>query len=109
MLFESLLKQLYPNQDNGKPTKTLGDIFGTTNFKNDFLQTVNQKSFALKTILNDIKNNDLQTAFNTAARIRNTTGHNLVWDDIFDKHDNYKKLYDQTMNAIFFIVTKKYS
>ena len=73
------------------------------------MQTVNQKSFALKTILNDIKNNDLQTAFNTAARIRNTTGHNLVWDDIFDKHDNYKKLYDQTMNAIFFIVTKKYS
>lgn len=109
LLFESLLKQLYPNQDNGKPTKTLGDIFGTTNFKNDFLQTVNQKSFALKTILNDIKNNDLQTAFNTAARIRNTTGHNLVWDDIFDQPNNYKKLYDQTMNAIFFIVTKKYS
>lgn len=109
LLFESLLKQLYPNQSNGKPTETLGDIFKTANFKNAFLQTVNQRSFALRSILEDIKSNDMQTAFNTASRIRNTTGHNLVWDDIFGKPEDYKKLYDQTMNAIFFIITKKYS
>lgn len=109
LVFESLLKQLYPVKDDRKPTVTLGDIFNTSNFKTDFLQSVNQRSFALKDILRGIKTNDLQTAFNTTAQLRNTTGHNLVWDDIFDQPNNYKKLYDQIMNAIFFILTKKYS
>lgn len=108
LIFESFLKQLYPTK-NGKPTQKLSDIFKTSNFKNDFLQSVNQSSSSLKDILKDIKSNDLQTAFNTTAQLRNTTGHNLVWDDIFDQPNNYKKLYDQIMNAIFFILAKKYS
>ena len=109
LIFESLLKQHYPTNDNGKPTRILSDIFSTSNFKNDFLQSVNQSSYLLKDIMKGIKTNDLQTAFDTTAQLRNTTGHNLVWDDIFDKSNNYKKLYDQIINAVFFVITKKYS
>lgn len=109
LIFESLLKQLYSTKSNGAPTETLGDIFSTSNFKNDLLRNVSQSSSALKDILKSIKTNDLQTAFNATAQLRNTTGHNLIWDDIFDQPNNYKKLYDQIMNAIFFVIVKKYS
>lgn len=110
LIFESLLKQLYPKKDDNQPAKTLGDIFNhNTNFKQDFLQNVDQGSFALKDILRSIQSNDLQTAFNTAAKLRNTTGHNLVWDDIFNNPENYKKLYYQVVNAILFIVSQKYN
>jgi hypothetical protein len=36
ILFESLLKHKYPTKDNGDPCKTLGEIFNSGNFRNDF-------------------------------------------------------------------------
>jgi hypothetical protein len=50
---------------------------------------------------------DARTAFSTAAKLRNTTGHNLVWDDIFSRPQEYKDLFQQVMNAIFFVVARK--
>lgn len=109
LIFESLLKHLYPNKDDGNPAKTLGDIFKISNFKNDFLQNITTSSSSLQDIVGAISNNnDLQTSFNTASKLRNTTGHNLVWDDVFNKTDNFKILYQQLINAMFFVIRKKF-
>lgn len=108
LIFESLLKHFYPNKDNGNQVKTLGDIFQTSNFKADFLQSVNTSSSSLLDIVNVVSNSDLQTAFNTVSKLRNTTGHNLVWDDVFNKVDNFKLLYHQIINSLFFIISKKF-
>jgi len=108
LIFESLLKHLYPNKDNGQPVKTLGDIFHTCQFRANFLTNVQTSSSSLQDIVKDIKATDLQTAFNTASRIRNTTGHNLVWIDIFDDSKTYQILFEQQMNAILYIVSVKF-
>ncbi len=108
LIFESLLKHLYPNRDNGNLVKTLGDIYQTSNFKTDFLQSVRTSSTSLQDIISSLNNSDMQTAFDTASRLRNTTGHNLVWDDVFNNVDNFKNLYQQLANAIFFIIRTKF-
>ena len=107
-IFESLLKHLYPNKDNGQNTETLGDIFETNDFNSDFPNFVKTKSTSLNDICKDIKSEDIQTAFNTTYNLRNTTSHNLVWDDIFDDAGNYTKFYQQILNAVLFIIAKKY-
>lgn len=109
LIFESLLKQLYPNKDDGNPVKTIGDLNSVNAFKQDFRVSIDTSAQSLWEILNNIGiNSDTNTAFNTTAKLRNTTGHNLVWDDIFNDSENYKKLYEQVVNAIFFIISKKF-
>lgn len=108
LIVESLLKHLYPTKDDGKPTRTLGDVFHTSNFQYDFLPSVQTNSTSLVDILGGIQTDNLPTAFNTTSKLRNTTGHNLVWDDIFNNPENYKKLYEQIINTIFFVLDKKY-
>ncbi len=109
LIFESLLKHLYPIKDNGDQTKTLGDIYKTNNFKSDFLQNISTSSSSLKDIINSVgTNTDMQTAFNTATKLRNTTGHNLVWDDVFDDVGHFRILYYQLINATLFIVKVKF-
>ena len=41
------------------------------------------------------------------AKLRNTTGHNLVWDDVFADARIYADLSHQVMNAIFFVISTK--
>ncbi len=102
LIFESLLKQLYPS------AKTIGDFNKQRYFKDNFC-IINTQALSISDIVIDINyRNDVETAFNTTAKLRNTTGHNLVWDDVFDNPDNYKKLYEQIINAILYIVVKKY-
>lgn len=109
LIFESLLKHLYPNKDNGDPVKTLGDIYQTASFKTNFLQNVSTYSTSLLDIVTSVNNNnDLQTAFNTVSKLRNTTGHNLVWDDVFNNPDNFMILYQQIISATFFIIKTKF-
>ncbi len=108
LIFESLLKHLYPNKDNGKPAITLGDIFNTNQFKVDFLPNIQTSSSSLQDIVNDVQVANLQTAFNTTSRIRNTTGHNLVWIDIFNDATKYEVLFEQQVNAILYIVSVKF-
>ncbi len=108
LIFESLLKYCYQLDDNGNPTKTLGSIFNTTNFKKDFNNKVNTSSNSLREIVDNIKANDIETSFNTASQIRNTTGHNLVWDNIFDTPSNYEALFEQQVNAIFYVISVKF-
>lgn len=108
LIFETLLKQLYPTQDNGQLCKTLGNVFNTGVFKTDFLNTVDTSSTSLIDIVDVIVNDDMQTAFNVASKLRNTTGHNLVWDDVFSEPENFRKLYEQLINAILYVISVKY-
>lgn len=109
LIFESLLKHLYPIKDTKKPTEKLGDIFNTASFKTDFaLKSVHPRSSSLQTTINNIKKSDLQTAFNTTSQLRNTTGHNLVWNDVFDIPQKYQILFEQQINAILYIISVKF-
>lgn len=108
LIFESLLKHLYPFTNSGKPVETLGKIFNETSFNTDFSVSISTRSSSLKSIIEGISANDIQTAFNTTSKLRNTTGHNLVWDNIFDDPNKYKILFEQQINALFFVISKKF-
>ena len=108
LIFESLLKYLYPRKDDGSDCKTLGNVFNTSGFKSDLITGIQTSADTLQEIVRAIIGNDLQTAFNTTSKLRNTTGHNLVWDDVFNNPDNLKKLYEQQVNAILYLIQKKF-
>lgn len=109
LLFESLLKYLYPKKDNGTDDcKTLGNIIQTIKFQSDFFSGVTTSANSLSEILGSIQGSDIATAFNTTAKLRNTTGHNLIWVDVFENIENFKQLFEQQINAIFFIIQKKF-
>jgi len=110
LLFESLLKHCYPTNDTGGRNHTLGDVLRTPRFLQDFsLANVPPGSAqTLKEIHDAIQGgSDVETAFATAAKLRNTTGHNLVWDDVFATHQNYVDLFQQVMNALLFVIARK--
>jgi hypothetical protein len=108
LIFESLLKNLYPNKDNGAPVKTLVDVFCTNTFQADFGKGFQTSAISLQEILNGIVDNSMLTAFSTTAKVRNTTGHNLVWDNIFDSMENYKTIMNQIVNALLFVIERKF-
>lgn len=109
LIFESLLKYLYPKKDNGSNCRNIGDIFHTTTFRSDFSNGIQTTANSLQEILNSIgSGNDTITAFSTTGKLRNTVGHNLVWDDVFYDPNNFKKLYEQQINAIFYLIKKKF-
>jgi len=108
LIFESLLKYFYPKQDNGSDYRTLKDIFNTADFKSDFITITDISASKLKEIVDAIGGNDLLTAFIISSKLRNTAGHNLVWDDVFNESDNFKKLYEQQVNAILYLIQKKF-
>jgi hypothetical protein len=115
LLFESLLKQCYPTNDRGETNETLGGILKTTSFLNDFFagrspfRRGDTSARSLAEIYRAISGSSTkETAFKTATKLRNTTGHNLVWDDIFDAPTRYTALYEQAMNAILHVVSAKF-
>jgi hypothetical protein len=108
LVFESVLKNLYPLKDDGTPVMTLGDIFKTGAFKGEFAQNLQTKAESLQEVLDAAQNNELATALSTTARIRNTTGHNLVWDNIFQDQAHYEALWSQVVNALLYIIEKKF-
>lgn len=108
LIFESLLKNRYPIKDDGNPVKVLGNVFYTTSFRNDFSQGIVTSAESLQEILDAINDSTFITAFTTASRLRNTTGHNLVWDNIFHESANYEKLYQQIINALFYVIERNF-
>ena len=108
LIFESLLKYLYPLDDRSNNCKTIGDIFKTNSFKFDFPIKIKTGADTLTEVIIGISSNDVQTAFCTTSQLRNTAGHNLVWDDVFDNLSDLKKLYEQQVNAIFYLIQKKF-
>jgi hypothetical protein len=78
-------------------------------FRNDFGPncSVNISADTLAEIHAAIKgSSSIETAFEITGKLRNTTGHNLVWDDIFDVPKNYVDLFEQEMNAILYVVSQ---
>ncbi len=108
LLFESILKNLFPTKDNGTRTQTLGDVFHTSTFQAIYPSGIPTSASSLANILVGITDNTLLTAFTTSARIRNTTGHNLIWDDTFASPNQYQLLFEQEVNSIFYIVGYSY-
>ncbi len=110
LLFESLLKHYYPVNDAGSENRQLGNVFNTTAFQRDFnLGGPPPGSAAtLREIHGAVAGaNTIEVAFGTAAKLRNTTGHNLVWDDVFLDSGIYVELFHQIINAILFVVGVK--
>lgn len=103
LIFESLLKYFY----NTVAVNTLGGIFGDGQFLRDFPAKPNTSSTSLKMVVSQANGNDWLTAFSTIARLRNTTGHNLVWDDVFNDPTNYKTCVEQQINAILYLIAVK--
>ena len=109
LLFESLLKRCYPKNGNTN-NSTLEDVLKTSHFLQDFSLTSVPQSSArtLQAIYDAIHGRgNIENAFSTAAKLRNTTGHNLVWDDIFATPQKYVDLFEQVMDAILFVIAKK--
>jgi hypothetical protein len=113
LLFESLLKYFYKQPDN-KEWNTISNIFrGDSQFQKDFGEFPTHATTAedLESIIGDIgdvANNSLEKAFTTTARLRNTAGHNLVWSGVFSDPVNYRRLVKQEINALFYIIRKKF-
>jgi hypothetical protein len=110
LLLESLLKSYYPKPATQKGHYTIGKVFDRPDFRADFgLATVPVSSAdSLRTIYDAIGiSNSVETAFSTTARLRNTTGHNLIWDDVFSDPDIFDALLQQIMNALLFVVSAK--
>jgi hypothetical protein len=110
LLFESLLKYFYKQLDN-KEWKTIASIFkDDLQFQKDFGKLPEGATTAedLESIIKDVRDNSLETAFKTTARLRNTAGHNLVWSGVFSDPVNYSLLVKQEINALFYIIQKKF-
>jgi hypothetical protein len=108
LIFESLLKYLYPNKNNGDPIKTLGQVFQTSAFIADFGTGIQTSADSLQDVLETATDDTLTTSFCTASKLRNTTGHNLVWDNVFRSGSNYEILESQIMNALLYLIEKKF-
>ena len=112
LLFESLLKLCYPVDGRGIPNKTLGSVLNLPTFLHDFglADPPSTTAQSLSEIHDAIQGNwSIVAAFSTAAKLRNTTGHNLVWDDIFDTPSRYTHLFRQVINAIFHVISLKFT
>lgn len=108
LIFESLLKAFYPHKDDGDECNTIGDIIRrNSQFTTDFRNLPSIHSNSLQNIINNAIDNSLLTCFTTICRIRNTTGHRLNWDDIFNLN-NYELLFQQEIFAIFYFAYEKY-
>lgn len=114
LICESLLKHRYPRVERGKDrdqeTENLGEIFQKTSFCKDFVNLRNTSISAksLQEIIDGIADDSQRTAFIAMAKIRNTTGHKLVWDDAFKNPVQYERLFQQEINALLYIVSIKF-
>lgn len=109
LIFESLLKHLYSQKDDGDPAKTLGQVFYNTAFRHEFVSGVRTSADSLRDIVAGITDDSMRSAFTTTARLRNTTGHNLVWDDeVFQEPSQYEALFHQEINALLYLVSVKF-
>jgi hypothetical protein len=107
LLFESLLKHFYPTPAGAPPRKTLGDILRAADFRADFPFDVEASASSLAEIIASIHDESANACFSTAAKLRNTTGHNVVWDDAFSSTEPYATLFQHEVDAILYLIAKK--
>jgi hypothetical protein len=109
LIFESLLKIKYPFKNDGvTPVSTLKDIFNSTAYITDSYPSISHGRFTLEdAIQNSYKDQTIETAFETTYLIRNTTGHNLIWDGS-NANNNFSSLVDQEVNALLYFIQKEF-
>lgn len=113
LLFESLLKE-NPSPDKWKPAKEQNNNLG------QFLQNYSaalgssenlgdKNSGNMQSILNNLETADdsIFTAIKLTARLRNTVGHNLGWEDGLTKIQ-YQKLFMMVASSCIHVVAKLY-
>lgn len=117
LVFESLLKMvaeqktwtISTGRGQGNPPTTLEGFARCNDFLTlfNFTQSDFQTSAAdLSTILLNANNESVKTSFSVTAQLRNTAGHDLRRDDIFQNPDDFKLLINKQVNAILFVVKK---
>lgn len=99
LIFETLLKMHYGG-------KTLGDTINRckARYSFDFSQC-SLDSF--NEIFNYTNQDNKQTAFCITYKLRNKAAHKLDWNDSFTE-SNYEKIYQNILNAIFFVIQEEY-
>jgi len=107
LIFESLLKQWYQRPTLGQLFDRLRPDFAIPS-QADLHTNANVPNPFAVIYAGIAGNNDVVTAFTTTAKLRNTTGHNLDRDNIFDQSNKYTDLFQQVVNAIFYVVSVKY-
>ncbi len=111
LIFESLLKRRYGAVASGD---TLGAYLNVAKAQTDLGLSVKvykgkYKFEQLPILLKKWEKEDFQErATAIAYAVRNTTGHDLGWQDIFTE-DIYKKLFDGIVDAIFWVIKKAYN
>lgn len=104
LIFESLLKDCYPTHGKG----LLGQIINDPGFQRDFPGKFDTSATSLSDILGLTSSDTRLTAFEVTSKLRNTTGHNLVWDDVFANPEDFRRLVKQQVNAILYIAGAKF-
>jgi len=117
LIFESLLKvvadrktwTITTSRGSGRRPSTLEGLSRCNDFltlfglvSGDFVTSAPD----LQTTLSNANDDTLKTSFSTTAQLRNTAGHDLRRDDIFQNPDDYARLINKQLNAIFFIIKK---
>jgi len=109
LIFETLLKYYYPINSRGDKIMTLGGFTANTAFTRDFPGVrLSLPTTTMQDIVDDAVDRSLVTTMVTTSRIRNTTGHELIWDNVFSEPGNYKKLFEQEVFAILNVITKQW-
>ncbi|MES2971199.1 MAG: hypothetical protein V4702_02675 [Patescibacteria group bacterium] len=109
LIFETLLKYYYPLNNQGQKIMTLGGFTNNSVFNSDFPgANLSKPTTTMQDIVDDCTDNSVKTTLEITARVRNTTGHKLVWDNVFTEPDNYRKLFEQEFFAILTVITKQW-
>ena len=105
LIFETLMKENHPQEGN-----SLGKIIGSSNIQTRYNYNQHHcRASSLEEIFSFINSQteSAERAFYVTCKIRNTTAHNLIWNDLFTI-ENYNKLYYSILDAIFYVIQKEY-
>ncbi len=117
LIFESLLKYVADehefitdlakekNKRKNKPT-TIGSFNHSSGFRKRYGE-FNIKEKKLDDLSN-VKSGSMKNAFGVTYRLRNFTGHDLRQVDVFEDPNDYKKLFEQEVAAILYIINKEF-
>lgn len=117
LIFETLLKAISEQKSwlisrgprSGRSPTTLGDFRRCDDFLTLF--GIEEGDFTTRTsdlrlIIQSATDNSIGTSFSVTGKIRNTAGHDLRRDDVFQNPDDYKSLVDKELNAIFYLIKR---
>lgn len=103
LIFESLLKEFYPGTGN-----TMDKILNSRIFKTEFSSAqIKSSANTLNAIVDAALGTNFETAFTVVSKLRNTTGHQVIWDDVFKNPENFRLLFENEINASLYLIAKK--